>query len=161
MYYMQSVLNKGRRKMGKRILTVFLLIMLIAGFSGCAKRIETDVCTIEGEPIANIHIVIEESSVSSEGLTFVITNNTDKELKLTGSCYLEHKAVKWEEVADSNGDPAALEIKEITVSPASKETVRIRWAEIYGEIQPGEYRLVLTCIIDGQECKPVKPFTVK
>lgn len=145
---------------GHRALIGTLLILVLIAITGCST-VKTDVYTIEGEPIANIKIDIKESTISNEGISADIVNNMNEILAVSGDCYLEKKSGNWVSIPDINGDSVILSIASCDVKQNSTETININWANVYGAIESGEYRLVLVCNIDGQEYKLVKPFRIE
>jgi hypothetical protein len=95
-----------------------------------------------------IELKIEEGTESTSGLGYVISNKTDQtiyygpeyhvEIKVDNQWYYIEKEVEWD---------AGLRI----LDSDNMHSYVVNWSSYYGKLPRGEYRLVKTAIVSGEE----------
>ena len=134
-------------QMKKTIVFLLLYFMIICLLSGCSSSNQSQKNVLkmeEANVISNISFSIDDASVTRTGLTYLIENNDIPEAvwSFGSSFYLESLANdEWELVRPIAETPFWTEIL-ISVSSGKSSTQTVNWLDIYGQLEPGAYRLV-------------------
>ena len=112
------------------------------------------------EPIPGVTFSVEEGSVTAEGMTFTITNDTDAELTYGAEYRLEKRGLLgWRHLWE-NFLPAGWDAIGYFVSPNVSQTEAFSWTGRYGVLSPGTYRMVRTYTLEGQDYSTAVEFVV-
>lgn len=88
--------NKNKSKTVARILLVFGIGLSVFIFSGCNNNKFSQVSKYEKANNNSISILVKERSITSEGLTIVLTNNTKSDIFYDSTFIIEEKRNgKW------------------------------------------------------------------
>ena len=81
----------------------------------------------------------------------------------TGEAYTIEKfdGRKWKEVPTKSGEPVTWIAIAYIITPDSTREQNIDFSDIYGELPPGEYRIVKSVYDNGKSEKYYATFTVK
>ena len=112
------------------------------------------------DPIPGVTFSVEEGSVTAEGMTFTISNDTDAELTYGAEYRLEKRGLLgWRHLWE-NFLPAGWDAVGYFVSPKGIQTEAFSWTGRYGELSPGTYRMVRTYTLEGQDYSVAVEFAV-
>ena len=121
----------------------FILLSFICLLSACSKESEADWPPSTFETVNNLEGVtmsVKQSSVSSTGLTIVMSNRTDRSFSYGEFFSLDKKVNdKWVEVPVIGGgfdDPA------LHLNVMHTREWDINWEWVYGELTKGDYRII-------------------
>lgn len=146
------------------IVCIIGLIFLLAGYDKAVKNLKpTDFKTVNN--IEGVTMKIKEGTVSPTGLTVILDNTTDKQCIYGKPFVLERKINgKWYQVPAVIKNNYGFEDIAYILSAKSNAEVKIDWEWLYGNLKPGEYRIIKDISIDSQEYNPYHlsaKFTIK
>ena len=126
----------------KKIISTFLLIVLIFTLTGCGINavIKSDA---ELNELEDVSMTIKEGTLNRDGATIIITDTSDDD-NMYGESYRIDKKVNdtWEEkdiVVKGNYGWNSIGYR---VDENDKLEMDINWKWLYGTLEDGEYRLV-------------------
>lgn len=98
--------------------------------------------------LEGVEMEIEENTVTPTGLTVIFNNETDKEC-IFGEYYILEKNVdgNWYEVPVIIDGVYAFESIGYNLEPSKTRTWSVNWEWLYGNLDPGEYRIVKDVLI--------------
>jgi len=119
-------------------------MVVVSGCTSSDEPVELKKSDIgEVNTLSNIHLEIVENTLTSEGLTLRIVNDSEKSLVYNGSFSIEQKVnEEWFEVEDVVGGNFAFTDEGLGTNPHESSELSIEWDWLYGELKTGEYRLV-------------------
>lgn len=125
---------------------IFIVISLIV-LSGCIpsdEPVKLEESKVEKvNELTNVRLEIVENTLSREGLTLLIVNDSEKTLVYNGSFSLEKKVDgNWYEVKDILGGNFGFEDIGYGTDPQDSSELVIEWEWLYGKLNSGEYRLI-------------------
>lgn len=112
-------------------------IFLITGHGQkLGEEFTEEVNTLEG-----VTLTVDEAFVTPEGITFTISNGSDKDLNY-GQDYslLKEKDGLWYEVEPDK--PVAITLEILWVPAGSSDTHEVSWGSSYGKLSSGHYRII-------------------
>lgn len=134
-------LEKERRFMKHFVsIIVFYSILLLTGCSSNAQFNEKDISNIDFDQ-EYILVSIKEGSLTDEGAIFEVENTSNKVLGYSEDYHLEKKQNDSWEVLNTITD-VVFKVPLWELEPNSKMELEVIWKNIYGSLNPGEYRFV-------------------
>lgn len=135
----------------RHIKVIFIIICLIV-LSGCISSNETvklkSTETGKVNTLNDVHLEIVENTLSSEGLTLLIVNESDKTLTYNGSFFLEKKIDgNWYEVNDILGGKFGFDDEGLGTNAQETTELEIEWDWLYGNLNAGKYRLIKDVLV--------------
>lgn len=123
-----------------RILSVLITAISLALFTGCGQKLGEEF-TEEVNTLEGAEIVVDESLVTSTGITYTISNQSDKDLDYGQDYGLQkEKDGRWYQVEPENPVDVTLEL--LWIPAGSRDTHEISWETSYGKLSAGHYRIV-------------------
>lgn len=128
----------------KKVLTLLLVLLSVFGLAGCGDpttQYET-VNEMEG-----VTLELKEDTLKPTGATFLLTNDTDGEIKYRDAYHLEKKDAdgNWKEFVGTAN--AQWDDETITVPAGETVELPINWKNLCGGIGAGEFRIIIE--VDG------------
>lgn len=144
--------------MNKKILMIFTLCVLGIGLVGCRKQILKNEDVLE--PSDKVSISIKENTLTNNGATIIIKNNSD-DIYVYGPEYIiqTKKDGNWIEVETITGDPLAWNSIAYILKANEEKELNIDWSLGYGELTSGQYRLVKK--VFKEEDRPIDDSEIK
>ena len=136
--------------MKKTIITILLCGALILGLTGCSKPNIGKESTTKIATDREIELSIKENTLSNEGATLVLTNNSDKDYMYGDSYMIQiKKDDKW------YGINVEVEFMESLTPIKSGETKEMKqdWESVYGKLEQGTYRIIKNINYENEEGK--------
>ena len=109
--------------------------------------------------VQGVEMMVEPQSVTNEGLVFVIENKTNFNVEYGEEYWLEKRNVLgWNKVqmSDSVFWNAVLYV----VTENSIRNCNLSWKHTYGNLLPGDYRLIKPITVDGTEYNIASEFKI-
>lgn len=111
-------------------------------------------------------MAVREQSLTDSSAVLDVTNSLDYSV-IFGDYFrierLENKA--WKELSYIIDDNIAFHDIGYEVTPGSSREFSIDWEWVYGKLQPGEYRIIKTYVIEGnpglEQNTVLEEFTIK
>lgn len=130
-----------------RSVNLILLCISLILLSGCIptnEPVKLEESKVEQvNDLTNVRLEIVKNTLSREGFTLRIVNDSDKTLVYNGSFFLEQKVDgKWYEVNDILGGKFGFEDIGYETNPQDSSELVIEWEWLYGKLNSGEYRLI-------------------
>ena len=128
------------------IMMVFFLLLFILPIWGCGDKAPAENESPHGEvnQVPGVEMTVKEGSERRTGLSLRMENTTEIAY-ITGSFYaLERKEDgKWNEVLKTPSDTArGWTLVAYPIAPKGSREETIDWVWLYGELPPGEYRVI-------------------
>ena len=144
--------------MNKKILMIFTLCVLAIGLVGCRKQILKNEDVLE--PSDKVSISIKENTLTNNGATIIIKNNSD-DIYVYGPEYIiqTKKDGNWIEVETITGDPLVWNSIAYILKANEEKELNIDWSLGYGELTSGQYRLVKK--VFKEEDRPIDDSEIK
>lgn len=127
-----------------KLLLLCISLILLSGCMPSDEPVELIESTVEKvNELTNVRLEIVEDTLSREGFTLRIVNDSDKTLIYNGSFFLEQKVDgKWYERNDILGGKFGFEDIGYETDPQDSSELVIKWDWLYGKLNSGEYRLI-------------------
>lgn len=125
-----------RNKLWLAVLTGVSILLL----TGCGQELGEEF-TEEVNTLEDVVLTVDEDSVTSEGITFTISNQSDKDLNY-GQDYSLLKDMEgfWYIVEPDN--PVAITLELLWIPAGNTDTHEISWGDSYGKLSAGHYRII-------------------
>lgn len=121
---------------------IFYLFFLILIFTGCTQKNDYSINDENINLISGISLSIKENTLSRNGLTLIIEDQTNRG-------YLYNTQFQIDKKVDGKWKPLKYLKKEnvwstqnLVVDENNKLELFLNWQSIYGELENGEYRLI-------------------
>lgn len=102
--------------------------------------------------ISDVVMTLKKGSLTKEGATFIITNNTDNIYSYGAAYHIEeYKNNKWSKVKLEQ--ELSWNMIAYVLKPRSEAEININWSYGYGSLKKGKYRLVKIFTKDDEEVK--------
>lgn len=122
------------------ILSVIIAAMSLVLVTGCGQKLGEEF-TEEVNTLEGAEIVVDESLVASTGITYIINNQSDRDLSYGQDYGLQkEKDGRWYQVEPEN--PVAVTLELLWLSKGNTDTHEISWETSYGKLSAGHYRIV-------------------
>lgn len=134
--------------MKKTILTILLCGVIVLGLTGCGKE-KMEVGDKSDKVIEDngISLTVKENTITKDGATFILSNNTDTSI-IYGQ-YFELEIYKNNEWHVINLEVLFDDIGYILNAQESKE-LDVNWKNTYVNLDSGKYRLIKKATFENQ-----------
>lgn len=123
-----------------KILSVMIVGISLILFTGCGQKLGEEF-TQEVNTLEGAEITVDESMVTSIGITYMISNQSDQDLNYGQDYGLQkEKDGKWYQVEPRN--PVAVTLELLWLPAGNTDTLEISWETSYGTLSSGHYRIV-------------------
>ena len=123
-----------------KILSVMIVGISLILFTGCGQKLGEEF-TQEVNTLGGAEITVDESMVTSIGITYMISNQSDQDLNYGQDYGLQkEKDGKWYQVEPRN--PVAVTLELLWLPAGNTDTLEISWETSYGTLSSGHYRIV-------------------
>lgn len=123
-----------------RVLSVIVAGISLIMLTGCGQKLGEEF-TEEVNTLEGVEMTVDESLITPTGITFTISNQSDKELNY-GQDYsiLKEKEGRWYQVVPEN--PVAVTMELLWLPADNTDTHEISWETSYGKLSSGNYRII-------------------
>lgn len=123
-----------------KILSAMIVGISLILFTGCGQKLGEEF-TQEVNTLEGAEITVDESMVTSIGITYMISNQSDQDLNYGQDYGLQkEKDGKWYQVEPRN--PVAVTLELLWLPAGNTDTLEISWETSYGTLSSGHYRIV-------------------
>ena len=123
-----------------KMLSVIVIGMSLFLLSGCGEKLG-DEFTEEVNTLKGASLTVDESAVTSTGITYTMENQTDRDLNYGRDYGLQkEKDGRWYQVVPEN--PVAVTLELLYLPAGSTDTLELGWESSYGKLASGHYRIV-------------------
>lgn len=134
--------------MKKTILTILLCGVMVLGITGCVKeKIEVGDKSDKVIEDKGISLTVKENTITKDGATFILSNNTDNSI-IYGQ-YFELEIYKNNEWHIFNLEVSFDDIGYTLNAHDSKE-IDVNWKNTYVNLDSGKYRLIKKATFENQ-----------
>lgn len=146
---------KRNKKAAAMLLGAALLISLV----GCGAKLGEEF-TEEVNILEGVTLTVNEETVSSEGITYTVDNQSETDLNFGQDYSLQKEEKgKWYQLSPAN--PVAVTMELLWVPAGSTETLEINWDAAYGKLPAGHYRILKNFADNERGYYLTGEFTVK
>lgn len=130
----------------KKLLFVLLCGLLL--FSGCGMKNSFDIGNKSSVEVLDKYVTFEfdDETITSEGGTVIFRNNSDYNVSYGTPYELE---IKQDGEWHSINVELFFTMPLMSLKPGESENIEYNWAESYGELAPGEYRLIKNITVEA------------
>ncbi len=130
-------MENGKKLTVLIIVAAFLVFLVFMGFgTKLGEEFTQEVNTLEG-----LTLTVDEESASAVGITYTVSNHTDKDLSYGQDYSLQKEEKgKWYELKPAAHVITTLEL--LWIPAGENETVEINWDVNYGKLPAGHYRIL-------------------
>ena len=128
---------------GCKKLSILIIGMSIVLLTGCGQNLENlgEEFTEEVNTLEGVEITVDESLDASTGITYTLSNQSDKDLNYGQDYGLQkEKNGKWYDVEPEN--PVAITMELLWLPAGNTDTLELSWESSYGELPAGHYRIL-------------------
>lgn len=129
--------KKQRMQLGMAVVVLFCMTLILGG---CSMKLG-DEHTGEVNVLQDVVLAVDEESVKTTEITYTIDNQSQKDLTYGRDYYLEmEKDGKWYQVIPKQEIAITLDL--LWVPAGMTESIFVNWADSYGELKAGHYRII-------------------
>lgn len=144
--------------MRKKIFIVMLFGLFLIGITGCGSTNNFDIGSVSDIEVNNnneVALYVKDGTLKKTGSTLVLENNTNKLLRYNEYYKMEiKKDNKWHTInAELYFNDPLWKLNE-----NSKKEIELNWEEGYGELAPGEYRIIKEVYFESDTTQNTKFF---
>ncbi len=137
--------------MKKTIITILLCGALLLGLTGCGKtKSEFEIGNKSNITISNndITMAIKDGTLTNEGTTLVLKNDSDKLLRYSEEYRIQ---VKQDENWYNINVELEFNVPLWELETNSEKEIELNWKHSYGKLPSGEYRIIKQVYFENEE----------
>ena len=145
--------------MNKKVLIILICMIMILGVTGCKNsKNKFDIGNVSDVKISqsDVTLSIKEGTLTNEGATLILTNNSDKNFQYGTPYEIEiKKDGEWHKInVELNFTLPAFHLL-----PKESKEIELNWENEYGKLSKGTYRIIKGINYEYEEGK-YKSFNV-